>query len=71
MPYCAPEIMRPFNINNITPAYDIFSFGVILFELIFERNPFVKIKNYLIEFLKLESEDFRRKILKIELHYKI
>ncbi|CAD8126548.1 unnamed protein product [Paramecium sonneborni] len=40
MPYCAPEIMRPFNINNITPAYDIFSFGVILFELIFERNPF-------------------------------
>ncbi|CAK94444.1 unnamed protein product (macronuclear) [Paramecium tetraurelia] len=39
MPYCAPEMLNPNWKENFTPAYDIFSFGVLLFELLFERHP--------------------------------
>ncbi|CAD8209936.1 unnamed protein product [Paramecium octaurelia] len=39
MPFCAPEIQQKLENNQFTPAYDIYSFGVLFFELIFDRYP--------------------------------
>ncbi|CAD8183677.1 unnamed protein product [Paramecium pentaurelia] len=40
LPYCAPEMQRnPSDKSEFTSAYDIFSFGFLLFELLFDRQP--------------------------------
>ncbi|CAD8190673.1 unnamed protein product [Paramecium octaurelia] len=39
MPFCAPEIQQKLEPNQYTYAYDIYSFGVLLFELLFDRFP--------------------------------
>ena len=41
-PYAAPEMSSG---KEITTAYDIFAFGTLLFELIFDRYPIVTINN--------------------------
>ncbi|CAD8210133.1 unnamed protein product [Paramecium pentaurelia] len=39
IPYCAPEYYQNLEANQLTYAYDIYSFGVLLFELLFDRYP--------------------------------
>lgn len=41
LPYCAPEMLKSSEQQNFTYAYDIYSFGFLLFELLFERYPIV------------------------------
>lgn len=49
-PYVPPEYFGP--PEKITTAYDIFSFGVMLYELIFNRYPIVFILYYIKDFRK-------------------
>ncbi|CAD8165338.1 unnamed protein product [Paramecium pentaurelia] len=39
LPFCAPEIQQKLEPHEYTYAYDIYSFGVLLFELLFDRYP--------------------------------
>ncbi|CAD8198958.1 unnamed protein product [Paramecium octaurelia] len=64
MPYCAPEMLNPNYKENFTQAYDIFSFGVLLFELLFERQPI----DFRHQNIKLLEEKYQRQTYSVRVN---
>ncbi|CAD8112838.1 unnamed protein product [Paramecium primaurelia] len=54
IPYCPPEYYQNLEANQLTYAYDIYSFGVLLFELLFDRYPI----DFRIQKDKLQTQNY-------------
>ncbi|CAK81156.1 unnamed protein product (macronuclear) [Paramecium tetraurelia] len=64
IPFCAPEIQQRLENNQYTYAYDIYSLGVLIFELLFDRFPIVRLITIFQDFRKQNYKCLEDKLQK-------